>query len=717
MKKLVVGTHAWVWLPFVLAYILSAASLSLTAQSSSRRVPIVSDWTRHHVLYRESSGAPGDQTRSSDPRRIHSWYAHHPEFLWPQLHRRFRSRREPLPTDGNRDWAVPLGAANFAPTYDGMFSFSLCCGAASSPDTGIGNLTAIDLGNDTMLATQGNITLTTTADGAYTGSYVLYPGGPNPTWTSDGSQFDYDNLVYPGASSQLDCNGLLFGNRGIYEANLRRYTNFPPGCPNNANYEYKDYNSAGSPEDNWGTSFALNMSSAPNPGGGQTFPAKYVFDVATVPSCASDFVAMGIPALPTPGGQANIVGFNYLYTNPSGTGYCGGTGPTVMFAYASGTGMVPASVTLSANGQQIAYVENLAGSSYLHVLTIGTTGSNGLSATSSVVPGGAGGNNAIDQKILLSPDGGLTTQSSTSAAYVDYSDCTAYVTTYSASIGSGYLFKIANVFNTGSAPTIVWSIPINAIPSGPVYDAASTKIFFTDSNGRIDYVTTTSGSPQVFYGPIVAPGSTSENPVILDGSGQMVYATFNSNGTNAVVVQAPTTLASWVTTPVGAASTTNTGPYAPDFNKAWYTGAGTPLLYVAGTGTGTLPTLYSIGFNASGVMNSSANGQTTPLATGTADSSPVTEFYNATLAKDFLFVGVTNNCVATAHGGAAGCVLALDITSGFPTANAATTALAAAGGTTGIVVDNDSSLTESSSIYYATKAGGTLVKATQNGLQ
>jgi len=114
-------------------------------------------------------------------------------------------------------------------------------------------------------------------------------------------------------------------------------------------------------------------------------------------------------------------------------------------------------------------------------------------------------------------------------------------------------------------------------------------------------------------------------------------------------------------------------------------------------------------------MDSSISGMAA-LATGTADSSPVTEFYNATLLKDYIFVGVTNNCIATTNGGTSGCVMSLDITSGFPTINAGTTALAAAGGTSGIVVDNDSSLTEASSIYYATKTGATLVKATQSGL-
>jgi hypothetical protein len=195
----------------------------------------------------------------------------------------------------------------------------------------------------------------------------------------------------------------------------------------------------------------------------------------------------------------------------------------------------------------------------------------------------------------------------------------------------------------------------------------------------------------------------------------MVYASFNSNGTNALVVQAPTSMASTVSVPVGTNSTTYTAPYVPAFNNAWYTGSGTPLMYVAGTGTGTLPTLYSVGFNGSGVMNSSADA-TTALATGAADSSPITEFYNTSLAKDYIFLGVTDHCIATTGGGTAGCVMSLDITDGFPTVNASSTALAAAGGTSGIIVDNDSSLTEASSIYYATKTGATLVKATQSGL-
>jgi len=214
----------------------------------------------------------------------------------------------------------------------------------------------------------------------------------------------------------------------------------------------------------------------------------------------------------------------------------------------------------------------------------------------------------------------------------------------------------------------------------------------------------------------LAPGATSENPVTIDSTNQMVYATFNSDGTNALVVQAPTSMASAVSVAVGTESTTYTGPYGVEFNNAWYTGSGTPIMYVAGTGTGTLPTLYSVGFNGSGVMNSSADPTTAALTSGMADASPLTEFYNDDLQMDFLFVGVTNHCVATVEGLKAGCVMSLDITNGFPAVNAGSTALPAPGGSSGIIVDNESSLTQTSNIYYATKTGATLVKATQSSL-
>ena len=137
--------------------------------------------------------------------------------------------------------------------------------------------------------------------------------------------------------------------------------------------------------------------------------------------------------------------------------------------------------------------------------------------------------------MLLSPDGGITNQSSTTTVFVAYtskdSNDVAYATTYStAGSGSGYLYKISNVFKGVAAPTIVWSVPINAIPSSPVYDRVSNKVFFTDGKGRIDYVIDTGISPSVVYSAVLANGDTAENPVIVDSTRQMVYALSTPTG-------------------------------------------------------------------------------------------------------------------------------------------------------------------------------------------
>ncbi len=697
-----------------------AIVFTLTAQVLASRpsphVPksIVSDWSQRHVLYPDSKDDSVPAPFRNDPRWEQSWYLRHREAWWPEYRPEpglrdedsreewaREHRREPgLPgEESQRDWSVSLGTNAFQPIIN--FSFTI------SPETAYGSLNVTDEGGGKWLAAAGSLTVT---GGSDLGTYTLIAGGPAVTNSPFGS-FIYDNVITPSANPALDTDGLLFGVTGK-ELNV---------WGNSAN-NYSFYDSTG--RGVYGTQLVATgaFTFQTTPGAGEGFPAKYVFDVKAAPSCSKDFVAIGIGAAPASGGQANIFGVNNLYsTSPaSASPNCTTNGPTVMFAYASGTGEVPASLAISEKGTQLAYIENLStGKSYFHILTIGTTGSNGTGPTNAVVPGA--GNNAVDKTVLLSPDGGVTNQSSTSSPYIfytnnDVSDA-AYVTTYSSSgSGSGYLYKIGNVFNGSATPTIVWSASISAIPSSPVYDSGSNSVIFTDSNGRIDYVVDSGSSPSVVYGPIVASGTTSLNPVIVDNSSQYVYAFFNTNGTNALVVQAPRNLTSFVSVPVGTGNTTYTGPYDVQFNNAWYTGVGTPLLYVVGTGSGTTPTLYSVGFNGSGLMNGTANATTAALTTGAADASPMTEFYNPTLAKDFLYVGVTNHCVATTSGGTAGCVMRLDITGGFPTVNTGTTSLAASGGTTGIIIDNDSSIPQASSIYYATRTGQTLVKATQAGL-
>ena len=103
--------------------------------------------------------------------------------------------------------------------------------------------------------------------------------------------------------------------------------------------------------------------------------------------------------------------------------------------------------------------------------------------------------------------------------------------------------------------------------------------------------------------------------------------------------------------------------------------------------------------------------------------SPMTEFFNTSAGKDWLFVSVPTGCVATG-GGAGGCIMSFDITGGFPAA--ATQGRPEAGGTSAIVVDNVSTQPQASSIYFTTlgnttcgdgvSGGGCAVKLTQSGL-
>jgi hypothetical protein len=694
-------------------FLLSAQMLS---GGPAPHVPkgIVSDWAQRYLRYPDSQDESVIAQYRKDPRWEQNWYLRHREAWWPEYHpdsspdadserewRRERRHEPGLPGDEiHRDWSIALGASPSST----VINFSFALGA----NTAYGSVDVTDQGGGVWLATSGSLTVT---GGTDVGTWTLYPGGPARTNSPLGSFF-YDNVITPANNPALDSAGLLF-RIGTKELNV---------WGNSAN-NYSFWDSTATRV--YGTQFTGTgtFNFQPAPGGGQSAPAKFTFDVTAAPSCANDFVAIGIAATPASGGQANIFGVNNLYsTSPaSAAPNCTTNGPTVKFAYASGTGQVPAAVEISLGGTQLAYVENLSsGKSLFHVLTIGTTGSNGASASAAVVPGT--GNNAVDNTVLLSPDGGVTNQSSTSAPFISYTDNdandTAYVTTYSnAGAGSGYLYKIGNVFQS-TAPTILWKVAVNAIPGPPVYDTGANAVFFTDSSGRIDYVVDSGASPTITYGPIVSAGTTSLNPVTVDNASKMIYATFNTNGTNAIVVQAPTSLASSVSVAVGTGNTTYTGPYGVEFNNAWYTGAAGPLMYVVGTGTGTTPTLYSVGFNGSGVMNGTTTGSAALVSAAGADASPLTEYYNPTLAKDYLFSGVTNHCVATTGGGAAGCVMRLDITAGFPTVNAATTALAAGGGTTEIVIDNDNTtLTQASSVYYATKTGNTLVKATQSALK
>lgn len=133
----------------------------------------------------------------------------------------------------------------------------------------------------------------------------------------------------------------------------------------------RELDKASSSERDWSVPLSGNA-------GTTSAPAKYVFDVTATPSCTADFVVTGISAAGS-STQASIIGFNNLYTNSAGTGFCSGTGPTLIFAYNVGPGLVQSSVALSLDGTKIAFMENntVAGTSKLHILQFKTGTGNG----------------------------------------------------------------------------------------------------------------------------------------------------------------------------------------------------------------------------------------------------------------------------------------------------------------------------------------------------
>jgi hypothetical protein len=430
-----------------------------------------------------------------------------------------------------------------------------------------------------------------------------------------------------------------------------------------------------------------------------------------------DFVVTGIAAT---GGatQANIIGLNRLYTNPGGTGFCAGTGPAVMFAYNVG-GQVPSVVALSLNGQKLAFSENnvVAGTSNFHVLQYSTAAGNGTSATAPAVPGV--GNTAVDTKIAL-------TGAATTGPFVDYAHDVAYVTSNGA---SSVVHKFTGVFNgtlaevtTGGWPA---TIPGNPGVSTPVYDNVSRHVFATDGQGHIDYVDDSVSPAVVHSGAFVFSGTgITAAPVVVDSSRQKVYA-FAGGGTgaSAVAAQADTNLTAASKVVVNVGTTSANAVLEGDFNNAYYSGAafGTAFLYVAGNDATTTQhaALYNIGFaDATFKLNATtANG---PLALSVGNTtgvlaSPLTEFFNSRLAKDFLFVGISAACQTQ---GGSGCIRSLDITSGFPAAGTINNViLNAAGGTGTITVDNNNVASEASSVYFTSQSGANIVKATQAALQ
>lgn len=286
-----------------------------------------------------------------------------------------------------------------------------------------------------------------------------------------------------------------------------------------------------------------------------TFPAKYNFNLpGQAPTC-SDFLVYG---LNTPGssGQANLIGFANLYSGTagsSGNGLCNGYpgvyqlyypsytwayAPTLKFAYNGSTinGSITNSVTLSEDGQKLAYVESNSTSSVLHVVGVPAGDNNGACYANGQTSCGATA--TVPPSIKTVPSSGSwAATDSFSSVWVDYANDIAYVGT-----DDGVLHKIQNAFCSTQAcktspvdpsevTTGVWPVamagagpltsPVQG-PSGLIYVAGA-------SNGNL-YAISPAGSVTVSTQKFM-PNSIKDGPILdVDGSGttQALYWFSNS---------------------------------------------------------------------------------------------------------------------------------------------------------------------------------------------
>jgi hypothetical protein len=523
----------------------------------------------------------------------------------------------------------------------------------------------------------------------------------------------------------------------------------------------------------WGTSLGAGGSTGV-PVTGTTwypvYPAKFNFNTASTPDCTNDFVVFPTNLTGASGGQASIVGYNKLYSNTTGTGFCAGaTGPAVYWSYntnlnATGgktTGTIATSPILSADGTKVAFIENNGGAgAVLHLLKwkAGDGGAIGTAINPTTTT--AWTSCPATGACMISVTFANTNADASSSPFYDYTHDALYV-----GDDAGVLHKFVNVFGiNGATPSEVttspWPFTIDATfgLNSPILDGGSGNIFVDDLNGTLSYVRETfstvgtckTGSPPCLGSTTVIPTQIHSliDAPIVDSSTQKVFVFYaNYDGTNMAVVQSDTTLSTKIAATIGTKGNQR-HVHAGAFDNTYLAGTGnTGRLYICGgSATTGIPTLMRIGFNntattfpnATGTMNTAVDAATLQVVSTlmVTDCGPLTEFFNtnaAAASQDQLFFSVAADGSGAACSATVGCVMAVNITN-IPGTLTIGSSIAEINGTSGIVVDNNANTTtfpQASSLYFSNQGNATLtvpcgsvltgavgcaVKVTQSGL-
>lgn len=441
------------------------------------------------------------------------------------------------------------------------------------------------------------------------------------------------------------------------------------------------------------------------------------------------------------------------------SGICG-TAPTVTWAYnaSTGGGSILTSPSLSIDGTGVAFIESTASSTIFHVLTLGTTGSNGSfsSATNQYVAVQPDNTGVLNNATLKSVTATSTASDTRSSAYVDYGNDVAYF-----GDDDGKLYKTTCVFQcsiSGLTLGIATGWPVTVAPAGtrmaaPVVDTGTNNVILGGSNGLL-YLVPLASCPGAGCAAAIKSATVGTNNangailegVLLDSTFQTMFTTAGDNGagvgTFVQLNESMTALAS-ITTHASAYLIPNGALDDEYYNNSLGGTTVTGNAYFCGTVTGQAQAgLFTVGFTANAGALSTANPPKMASSSGTnlpgntgVTCSPLTTFTSGSVERLFITQSSVPSTKCTGASATDGCVFDYTIN---PSTGTATLSVGASehGGTSAVIVDNSSSSSQAASLYFgtlSTAAGSAsapnctytvantpafcLVKLTQNGLK
>lgn len=489
------------------------------------------------------------------------------------------------------------------------------------------------------------------------------------------------------------------------------------------------------------------------------YPALFSF--SSSPDCTHDFVVVtqsgGGGTFP---GTFNVIAFNNLYVSTAGgSQFCAGAAPKAIFEYnaSSASGALNGAPALSLDGSLIAFVETAStanGGAVFHVLKWRSGDVKNVEAgfpsafNNSALPNCAtnGAAAPCEYSLQYTPAAGRLT-ANRSAPFVDYTSDTAYVTD-----DGGNVYAITPVFNATPANPPVLSVgwPVNVGSSvalgAPIYDSVSRNVFVGSILGTEFFVKTASSTTgSCLLAPAPCRGSSTfsfgassaiaDAAVVDSSTGRIFFTGRRTSGTaGTFLVQTDTqlTAATAVIGTIGAGGASPVYSGTPDNN--YFTSVSTGNFYVCGFDANNDALLHAFGFNSSGVMNTPSVGGPLQLGdlavAGASCSTGLTENFNQSGSTDWLFAGLGGRC-AGAAAGTTGCVMSLDVTSGFP--STVSSLLIESNASSGIIIDNvidASGSTITTNVYFhvtgpqacldylgTAHSATCLVSATQSGLK